>query len=418
MTVGIGARLREAAAALAGRTATATLPPVAGDVAQVRHLPGEVAAAFGLNLASDYVTREQAMSIPAVRRGRAIIAGTIGTLPLIALRQSQGVDGQLVPDAPVQRVRRSLLEQPDPAVTRQFTLTWTVDDLIFYGVSWWRVLARDAQGYPSNGERIARSRITLDQHRRQALIDGVPVANRDIVRIDGPDEGLLAVARAGGANPLLTALKLEAAAQRYADLDVPVGVLRDTGTVPGKELTDDEIDELLEAWESARRRRRTGYVGRSLEYQATQFNAEQLQLTQARQHAAAEIARLLNLEAAALNAPGATGMTYTNTEATRRGRIDSLAPYLEAIAQRLSLGDATPRGQRVAFDTQGYIRGDESERVTQATAAAGRPVLTVSEARDRYFDLPPAPELEQDPPAAEQPAVETETQPALEEATP
>ena len=54
-------------------------------------LPTDVAAAFGISAGTiETVTRAEAMSVPAVRRGRSIIAGSIGALPLRATRLVAG----------------------------------------------------------------------------------------------------------------------------------------------------------------------------------------------------------------------------------------------------------------------------------------------------------------------------------------
>jgi len=359
---------------------TATAGAVAviggGDVAQVAGLPDSIAAAFGINVASDRVSRFEAMGIPTVKRARNIIAGTIGTFPLVCTRTA---------GTGVARVDRPLLTQPDPDTTLQYVLTWTVDDLIFYGVAWWRVTARDLQGYPAQVERLDRSRIRLDYTTGTVHVDGAPAAPRDLIRFDSPDEGVLNVP----GTTLRTALLLEAAVRRFAVMDIPSGVLKDT-RAEGANLTAGEVDQLLAGWRSAREKYATGYLHRSLDYVPTAFNAQQLQLLEGRQHQALEIARMFGLAAGHVNAPEATGMTYRNGEAQRRALVDeSLRDYMTAITQRLSLGDVTPRGQAVDFDLAKYLRGDKSEAIASAVTASGGPVLSTDEARAQLLDLPP-----------------------------
>jgi hypothetical protein len=71
------------------------------------------------------VTRDNALSIPAVFRGRNLIC-VIATLPL----EMRGPDRK-VQDSP-------LLRQIDSQVPNVVTLSQTVEDLLFEGVSWWR----------------------------------------------------------------------------------------------------------------------------------------------------------------------------------------------------------------------------------------------------------------------------------------
>ena len=72
------------------------------------------------------VSRDQALGVPAVLKGRNIICG-IATLPV----------GQY--DAGHRPVRHPLLEQINPNVANVVTMAQTIEDLLFEAVSWWRV---------------------------------------------------------------------------------------------------------------------------------------------------------------------------------------------------------------------------------------------------------------------------------------
>lgn len=373
-----GRRLRADAAQLAA-AASATIG--GGDVAQVAHLPREVAQAFGIYDGGERIDRATALTIPAVRRGRQVIAGTIGALPLVAVR----VDDT----GAAEHVRRPLLDQPDPTTTRQHTLTWTVDDLLFYGVSWWLVRGRDDHGYPRSVERIGPERLRVDLNAGAVYVDNRPVSDDDLVRFDGPDEGVL---RYGG-RTLRTALLLEEAVRNFARLDVPLGALR--LTEGAADLDPAEIDALLDAWEAARRTRTTAYLNSAVTYETFQLDAQRTQLAEARQYQTAEVARLLNLPAHYLNAPSASGMTYQNVETARRDLVDTtLAGYLAAVEQRLSLGDVTPRGTTVRVDLTGLLRGDTASAVTVAATALSLGLITRGEARTDYLGRPPLPDAE------------------------
>jgi len=72
------------------------------------------------------VGREEALSVPAVLRGRNMLC-SISTLPL------EAVDAQnRVQDHP-------LLGQVDANVPNVVTLAMTVEDLLFEAVAWWRI---------------------------------------------------------------------------------------------------------------------------------------------------------------------------------------------------------------------------------------------------------------------------------------
>lgn len=362
--------------------AAATLPVPVGTAATsegaLRALDPVAAAAFGISTDGATVTREQAMRVPAVRRGRALIAGTIGTLPLLALREDSA--GGVTP------VPRTLLDQLDPRTTPAWTLTWTVDDLLFHGVSWWRVTGRDATRYPVSVERLAPGRVTVELNSGRAFVDGRPIADADLIRFDGPDEGVLAY----GGPTIRLALALTRAGQRVADDDVPTGMLRPAEGAP--ELSTDQVRQLLDEWQAARRERSTAYLNQAVTYSTVAFDAKSRQLTELAALVSSELARLLNLPASRIGAPQGSGMTYANTEADRRDLVDTtLAQYLAPIYQRLSLGDVTPNGQRVVVDLTGYLRGSTTELVAAGVQAIGAGIATAAEVRTSWLGLPPRP---------------------------
>jgi hypothetical protein len=380
-------RLRAAATELAAAEAVVDVPvgTAATQETALTDLDPVAAAAFGIGdgTGAGRVSRAVAMRVPAVRRGRALIAGTIGTLPLVCYRTNS--DGTVVP------IQRKLLQQLDPSTTPAYTLTWTVDDLLFEGVSWWRVTGRElvngeAIGYPTAAERIAPGRLTVDQVEQRVYVDGKYVPDADLIRFDGPDEGVLAY----GGDTIRLALALSFAAKRVADDDWSGLVLR--LAEGANELTRVQIDELLDAWEDARRRRSTAYLNRAVDPEKVSISAGDRQLTELQQLVSTELARLLNLPASRIGAPQGSGMTYTNTEADRRDLVDTtLAQYLAPIWQRLSMPDVTPNGQAVAVDLTAYLRGTTEQLVNAGKTAIDAGIADVDEVRTRWLGLPPRP---------------------------
>lgn len=352
----------------------------------IASIPTEIAGAFGLNASSDAVSRAEAMSIPAMRRAREIIAGTIATLPLVTTRR--------LTTGEIERGSRPLLEQPDPNATRSWILAWTVDDLLFRGLSWWRVLERDATGYPSHAARVSLERVMVDVAGGRVYVDGHEVDHADLIRFDGLNEGVLANARS-----LRTALLLEDAVRRNASGLPPQDFLRlaegaaELSDVPdsaGDGTGRSEIDALLDDWEDARTARATAFLNRSIEHGIVGFDPRAGQLAEARAYQAAEIARLCNLDTEAVDAPGGSSMTYANVESKRRERLDTtLAPYMAAIEQRLSMGDVTPRGTTVRFDPWVWLRGDTAGLISAGAAAVGAGLLLADEIRQDWLDRAP-----------------------------
>lgn len=361
-------------------TATSVLTG-GGDVAQVSDLPADVQAAFGIYPdAGTPIARRDAMQVPAFARGRNVIAGTIGTLKLEAWRGRERVSSP-----------RQLLDQPDPSTTRQHVLTWTVDDLLCYGVAWWRILERDGWDYPTRAERLDRSRVLVDATTRRVYVDGKAIADRDVIRFDGPHEGVLTFA----GDILRAALSLERAVKRYADNPQPHGYLYDKRPVDidAADLDATARAALITQWDTANRSNPTRFLNRATGYEALTWDPATLDLQNARQQAAVQVARALNMPSRQVNAPSETGMTYQNVSSDRVELLDvTLGMYLTALEQRLSAPDVTPPGQTVRFDRDGFTQGSTAERLDNAKTFMDAGLGTPDEARELYLGLSPADE--------------------------
>jgi phage portal protein BeeE len=365
-----------------------SIPPWDGHTDQIATLPQEVAQAFGINTTTDSVTFDQAMSIPAVKAGFLSIAGKMGSVPLVCIRERAGNDPE--------RVNRPFLNQPDPTSTRAATVTDTVGDLLFYGLAYWWVMGRDFAGFPVAATRVHPSRVSLDASQETVRVDGVEVDWRNLIAFRGPDRGILY----HGGRTLKTALLLEDAVRRYSSLDVPLGLITDdTGA-----MLEDEVTVFLDSWEQARRSRTTGYLPVGLKYQNPGFNAQQVELSDARGFAAAEIARMLNLPASVVNAPTGDSLTYATTVDNARTLVDvTYAPYRAAVEGRLSMGDITPAGSTVFFDFADFLRGDLSTVIATGSAAVAGGLMTADEVRQQWLHLGPLPT---DGSAADEPTAE------------
>lgn len=373
----------------------ASLATIGGsaDVAQVRDLPASVAQAFGLYV-GDTITRPEAMRVPTIRRARQVVCGTIGAQPLIAHRTN--------PDGSITDVtaERRLLLQPDPNTTLQNVLTWTVDDLFFHGISWWHVMDRDADGFPRAIERLAPElgRLTVDVDNRVAYVDGKLAENRDLIRFDGPDEGLLKYA----GSTLATSRLLDAAVRRLASGDIPLGALKlaegakELSTEPGSAFPgnpDDDrsqVEFLLDQWEDARRTRTWAFVNRAIDVQTFQKDARESQLAEGRQQQRIDEANICNVPPRVVNAPSSDSMTYSTVAAERADLADlSMLGFTVAIEQRLSLGDVTPRGTAVRFDLTRFLSGDTLSALEAAGQAVALEAMTSDEVRTDVLGRPP-----------------------------
>ena len=331
-------------------------------------------------IATVRTSRASAMQVPAVARARNIICGTIASLGLNAYNDLTGT----------KITERPILKQPDPALPAVVTYAWTTEDILFLGHAFWLVLEVDpTDGRPSAARRIDPMRVTftLDQITGEVIdgfqLDGyrVPLTGvGSLIMFSGIDEGVLN--RAG--RTIHTALQLEKSASRMADEPAPSMVIKNTGV----DLPPEQVNSLMSAWKTARQNRATAYLSGPLDVTAFGFSAMEQQLIESRSFVASEISRLMNIPAWYLNAETASA-TYSNVSAERRSLVDfSLKPLMQAISERLSMNDITPRGQVVRFDLDDYLRGNPLEQVEVLSKMLESGIIDIEEAREE-MDLAP-----------------------------
>ena len=300
-------------------------------------------------------TRQLAMSVPSVARARNIICGTIGSLPLTTFNR---ITGQYVDP-------HRVINQPDPRVAGFVIYNWLAEDIWLYGAGYGQVLemysATDG-GRVRAWTRVSPDRVTVDTDFLNTEITGYKVDGKSvplqgvgsIIRFDGPDEGLLH--RAG--KTIAAAVYLENAAVNYAKEPAPTMVLKSNGT----NLTAERISALLSAWKTARQSRSTAFLNADVNLEQFGFDPKTMQLSEARQYVALELARACGIPAYFLSAEQ-TSMTYSNAVNERRSLVDfSLRPILKAIEERLSLPDFVPNPVMVRFALDDFLRGNALER--------------------------------------------------------
>jgi len=308
---------------------------------------------YGLLNAPSTVDRATAMSVPAVARARNIICGTIASLPLEQYNRITG--------AHVEPLR--VINQPDPRVAGFVVYNWLAEDIWLYGVGFGLVLDAYAEdGRVRSWTRIDPRRVQAKFNNNMTEIEAYEVDGRlaplagvgSIIRFDGADEGF--INRAG--RTVIAAVELEKAALQYAKEPVPSMVLKSNGT----NLTSERIAKLLEAWRNSRATRSTAFLNADIEMQSVGFDPKSLQLVEARQYVALEIARASGIPAYFLSAE-TTSMTYSNAISERRSLVDfSLRPILAAIESRLSLPDICPSTSEIRFSLDDFLRGNPLER--------------------------------------------------------
>lgn len=329
-----------------------------------------------------YVTRQEAMTVPAISRARSIICSTIGTMPIETYRSIDDVE---IPN-------RKFIDQPDPAVPREVTYTYLIDDLFFHGVAYMQILDISPEdGRPYAARRIDPIRVSPITNQNGTLITGYQVDTMrvpnsglgSLIVIHGLDEGLLA----RGGRSVRTMIELENAALHMAQEPAPAIHLNNKGM----NLDSATKLDLLAAFRKARQGSSVAYTEGDIELNMLSFDAAQLQLVEARQFAAQEAARLTNIPAWYLNAESASA-TYSNVSQERRSLIDlGVRMYMHPLEARFSMDDITPRGNYVRFDLDDFLRGNATERVDVTVKLFQAGIITLDEARYMEDLAPSAP---------------------------
>lgn len=325
------------------------------------------------------VSRAEALSIPAVKKGRDLICG-VASLPLHTVDAGRNV------------VTTELLDgNIDPNVADIVTLAQTIEDLLFEGISYWLKTAYDAFGYPVEARHLDYSTVSVQpptsgpihplpsgvDPRSVYWVEGRPIARTSIIVFHSPNTPLLRDA----SRPIKRALALDRAAELYAENPRPQDFFTPADPTVDP-VSDDKVTEALDQWAFWRRRRTTGYVPAALKYnQVQQPTPVDLQLVQLQERAALDIAVAIGLNPNDVGV-NVTTRTYANVVDARQDRInDLLAPYAGAVTSRLSMDDVTWPGRTVAFEFDAYLRADPKTRAEVDDMRLANGTITIDEVR-------------------------------------
>lgn len=286
------------------------------------------------------LSRGDAMRVGAVARGRNLIAPTIARCVLTLWRGEAQLD-------PAPWMHRGAL-----GVTPYHRMLWTIDDLLFHPWSLWTV-ERGAKDQILNAARMPYDWWNLDDAGRIMVrtspdAELEPASQEEVILIPGPHDGILTF----GKDVIRQAAALSAIALDRAENPDALTELHYTGDKP---LTDPEIEAVTGAWLAARRKSggaRVGFTGKNLEVKTHGTGSEQL-LIEGRNAAAVEVAQIIGLPAAMLDATAAgSSLTYETTEGRNGQFIDyGLSTYMDPVTARLSEDDVVASKLSVRMDT-------------------------------------------------------------------
>lgn len=376
------ADLAAAATLLPGATSTGIASPWAPPANLAKVVWSDI---FGAQVPAT-LTRAEAMRVPAVARGRHIICGTVARIPLGDYRGEYRLPAG---------EEAGWIASNAAAMSPFHRMLWTLDDLVFYGWSCWRRTANSAaDGFPLQLDRIPIGQWDLEQDTNRVLIykpDGSggvslqPARIDEVVLIAGPHEGLLV----DGIESVRHAADLHRAANRAAKHPSAYLALQsEAGSVPLKKFSDDPaevtVTSLIDGWVAAREGENGGVAYLSPGIKAVELGTfDQHLVVEGRNAAAVDVARHLSIPAETIDATlSQSSLQYTTSRDNDRRLIDyGLGTYMSAVSACLSMDPVHPRGRRVAFDLEEWLRGD--------AAVPGQPSAS------------PAPGLTTPPPAAD-----------------
>lgn len=301
---------------------------------------------------------QRAMSVPTIARAVGLITSTIGGLRIApyAVQYTNGLPNRLYIEP------ERWHEQPDPNCTRNFIMASTARDLMFEGRAFWYITSRYSTGFPAAFTWLPANNVQTPGNSGpewfgpadEIMFQGVDVPVENVVQFLSPIPGMLWY----GDRAIDIAVALDQAAKRFSSVEIAAGYLQQRD---GEPMSGDELTELAAAWAEARQNRAIGALNQHVEWHEFKSNPSTLQLHEGRQHAAMELARVMQVPPWLVGL-SVGGMTYQNSiEARRDLFLFGAKPYVDCIEETLSTGQVTPRGRYVELDISTYLEEADTD---------------------------------------------------------
>ena len=314
-----------------------------------------------------------ALQVPTVAKCFQLLTGTIGGIPMNLYNKTTGEEL----GSPI------WLQQPDIRQPRSVTIAYTVQSLAAYGQSFWQVKSQYSDdGRPARFEWVANTRITTKLNARSTEVEyynlnGEVLPNNGVgslITFQALNPGVLQT----GARTIQAALDLERAAAISAATPMPTSIIKNNGA----DLPEAQIQGILAGWKAARQSRSTAYLTSSLELQTFGFSPSEMLYDDAKLSLSTEICRLMNVPAYMASSDQNKSMTYQNVlDARKEFYAYTLAPYVCAIEDRLSMNDITNAQNVVRFDVnETFLRADTMQRLLVIEKLLGLGLITLDQA--------------------------------------
>jgi len=320
------------------------------------------------------VSRQQALSVPAIKRCRDLIAGTLASVPLEYYKKSTGE----------KIAAPRWVEQPSKHQPLFETLYFTLDSLLMYGQAFWQITEVYAEdGRMARANWVANTKVGFitdpaTNFVTQYNIDGKPVPMTGLGSLITfqKDEGILGI----GARTIQSALDVQRSAAIASATPMSSGIIKNSGA----DLPPSEITALLAAWKRSRQNNATAYLTSTLNYEPTSFSPKDMAYQDAIQTSATECARLCSVDPYYVSASQNTTMTYANVQDERKQMVAlTLQPYASAIEARLSMDDISTAGHYVKFNLDDtFLRTEPMERLLVLEKMLALGLITTEQAME------------------------------------
>ena len=352
------------------------------DTLKNQYAPAVMNAAYGVGAWGDYATGfdytsidlSSALQVPTVSKCRQLICGTIAGIPLSLYNKRTGEEL----GSPV------WLEQPDIRQPRSVTMAYTIQSLLFFQICYWEVTSTYSDdGRPARFAWVSNERVTPKLNARNTEVEYYTVDNEvrpmsglgSLITFQSLQPGILAT----GGRTIRAALDLEKAAAIAAQTPIPSGYLKNSGA----DLPEAQVQGILAAWKAARNSRGTAYLTSTLDYSTTSFSPKDMMYSEAKQDLSTEICRLMNVPAYMASADANKSMTYQNVlDARKEFYAYTLAPYVCAVEDRLSMDDITNANNFVRFQSdETFLRADATARLSVIEKMLTLNLITLDQAK-------------------------------------
>ena len=327
---------------------------------------------LGNNWSGETVTEESALEVAAVLACVSLLADSVSSLPLRAIKQ--------IGDRNEPLAIPNWIANPAPTVTSYELIHMLVSSLALHGNAYG--LLEYAGGLlrsitPLHPDHVV---VTVVGSQRTYTVNGIAVPIDNMLHL----RWFTSPQQAKGISPIhaqRTTIGLSLAmdrhlAQFYGEGATPSSVLE-----TDSELTVEEAKVLQATWESQHsRRRRPAVLSGGLKWRPVSASAADMELNATREAQIQEIARIFRVPAHMVGSSGPS-QTYQNIEQAGVQFVSyTLLPWLRRIEDALSA--LMPSPQVVRFDTSAFLRADTINRYRAHQLGITSGFMTPNEARN------------------------------------